>query len=196
MNHQTRLPFQIAFLTGQSRPPSTALSPAQAEFLAALPAPVESKATRNFPYPVHDPAGSPFAAAPLLMASLRNTWQYAASRCSPFAAHHRPMVEEFLARADRTLLLVGSCGLELLNNLALPADTLRRVTIFAYGPVARWRPDCACLLVQGRRDWLSRQYFRTVDARVNAGHMDYLASPEVITLAVETVRWFATLTTP
>ncbi len=106
------------------------------------------------------------------------------------------MVEALLARADRTLFLAGSCGLELFNNLALPADTLRRVTIFAYGPVARRRPGCACLLVQGRRDWFSRRYFRTVDARVNTGHMDYLANPEVAKLAVETVRRFATPTTP
>ena len=196
MNPQPRLPFQIAFLTGQSHPSRTALSPAQARFLAALPAPVESKVTRNFPYPDQDPAGSPFAPASLLMSSLRNTWQYFASRRPPFAMRHRLLVAALLARADRTLLLAGSCGLELFNNLALPFDVLQRVTIFAYGPVARQRPDCACLLVQGRRDWLSRRYFRSVDARVNAGHMDYLADPEVTTLAVETVRRFATLPTP
>ena len=182
----TRLPLQVAFLTGQSDPRSAALSPAQAAFLAALPLPDAGKVALNFPYP----AGAsvrPFSPVALLVASVRNARQHLASRRPAFAEVYRRPVAALLARADRTLFLAGSCGLELFNNLLLPAGLLRRVTILAYGPVARRRPDCACLLVQGRRDWLSRRYFRRADTYVDAGHMDYLACPAVLALARERV---------
>ena len=187
MSHRPRLPFQVAFLTGQSHPPNAALSPAQAKFLGALPVPASGRVALNFPYPC-EAADRPFTLVPLLIASVRNGRQFLASRHPSFAERHRPVVEAFIARADHTLFLAGSCGLELFNNLTLPPTTLRRVTIFAYGPVARRRPDCACLLVQGRRDWISRRYFPTVDVRVDAGHMNYLAGPAVLALATETVR--------
>lgn len=185
--------FQVAFLTGQSHPPSAALSPSQAAFFAALPVPAESQVTLNFPYPFEAPV-HPFTRTPLLLASLRNARQYFASSRPAFAEQHRTAVEALLARADRTLFLAGSCGLELFNNLALPVSALERVTIFAYGPVARRRPDCDCLLVQGRRDWISRRYFRRVDVRVDSGHMDYLDNPSVVALATETARRLAALT--
>ena len=186
MSDQPRLPFQVAFLTGQSRPSGVALSPVQANFLAALPAPSASRMPINFPYRTRT-ADQPFAPTPLLVASVRNVRQYLSSRRPWFAERHRAAVEAFVARADHTLLLAGSCGLELFNNLALSANALRRVTIFAYGPVARRQPDCPRLLVQGRRDWLSRRYFRTVDVQVNTGHMDYLTDPVVLALAATAV---------
>ncbi len=185
----SRLPFQIAFLTGQSQPPSAALSPAQAAFLAALPVPEAWRCRRNFPYPTEDREDR-HRTAPLLVASVRNGAQYWRSRRPGFAARHRPAVAALLARAEHTLLLAGSCGLELFNNLALPAALVQRVSIFAYGPVARRRPEgCAdCFLVQGRGDWMSRWCFPVVDARVNAGHLDYLSDPAVLALAAATVR--------
>ena len=187
MSHAPRLPLQVAFLTGQSNPPGAALTPVQVDFLARLPVPAEARVGLNFPYPTVDVTATASPAS-LLAASVRNGRQYLASRRAGFAERHRPAVAALLARADHTLLLAGSCGLELFNNLALPVEMLRRVTIFAYGPVARRRPDCACVLVQGRRDWLSRWYFQSVDARVNAGHLGYLSDPAVLALTVETVR--------
>ena len=185
-----RVPFQVAFLTGQSHPPAAALSPSQAAFLVSLPVPMSARVSLNFPYPFNTP-GRPFVPTSLLAASLRNTWQHFASRRPTFAAQHHPAVMALLARADRTLFLAGSCGLELFNNLQLPASILRKITIFAFGPVARRRPDCDCLLVQGRRDWISRSHFRTVDASVGGGHMDYLTNPAVLALATRTVRRLA-----
>ena len=180
------LPLQVAFLTGQSRPPSAALSPVQANFLAALPVPPAGRCGRNFPYPG---AGMDHhAATPLLIASVRNGSQYWMSRRGKFGGRYRPAVEALLARADHTLFLAGSCGLELFNNLGLSAELRRRVSIFAYGPVARRRPDCRCVLVQGRGDWLSRWYFPTVDVRVNVGHLFYLTDPTVLGLAVTLVE--------
>ena len=47
-----------------------------------------------------------------------------------------PLQVAFLARAEHTLILAGSCGRELFNRLALPGEIQRQVTIFAYRPVA------------------------------------------------------------
>lgn len=183
----SRLLLQVAFLTGQSRPPSAALSPAQAAFLAALPVPDGGRCGRNFPYP--SGGEDRYAPASLWPASWRNGAQYLRSRRGDFGRRHRPAVERLLAGADHTLFLAGSCGLELFNNLELPAEILCRVSVFAYGPVARRRPGCAaCFLVQGRGDFLSRRYFPTVDARVDAGHLGYLSDPAVRTLAADMVR--------
>ena len=184
------IPLQVAFLTGQSRPSTAALDPVQTAFLAALPVPAAARVAANFPYPT-DETFPPFTRTPLLLASWRNGWQHLASRRPAFAERHRATVEALLARAGRTLFLTGSCGLELFNNLRLPTSALRRVTIFAYGPVARRRPDCACLLVQGRRDWISRGYFRQADAYVDGGHLHYLTNPDVLTLAAESARCLA-----
>ena len=186
-----RLPLQVAFLTGQSRPPSAALSPVQAAFLAALPVPGDGgRCRRNFPYP-ESGGEDRHVPTPLLLASVRNGAQYWRSRRPDFGPRHRPAVEALLARADHTLFLAGSCGLELFNNLGLSLATLDRVSIFAYGPVARRRPfGCrACFLVQDDGDWLSRWYFPVVDARVRAGgHLGYLTDPAVRALAAAMVQ--------
>lgn len=167
--------WQIAFLTGQSDAGACALSDVQRRFIDRLDnAPA---IPRNFPY---DAETRPFAPTPLLRASFNNARQYWASRTRAFRQRHRPAVERLLDGAERSVLLTGSCGLELFNNLALPRAWLDRIVVFAYGPVARRRPDCDAVLVQGRRDLISRCWFRRVDIRVDAGHMDYLAREEVL----------------
>lgn len=167
--------WQIAFLTGQSDTGGCALSDLQRRFLDRLGA--SHTVPWNFPY---DAGTRPFAPVPLLRASVNNARQYWASRSRAFRARHRPTVERMLDGAERSLLLVGSCGLELFNNLALPQAQLERIVVFAYGPVARRRPACDAVLVQGRRDALSRCWFRRADVYVDAGHMDYLACSEVL----------------
>jgi hypothetical protein len=176
---------QVVFLTGQSDASRCALSPVQGAFLDALPLPASAKLPLNFPYHADT---APWRKVSLLAASINNARQYRASRRPDFAARHAPQVLRQLARAPRTLILAGSAGLELLATLRLPRDVLDRVYVFAYGPVARQRPDCACLLVQGRRDWVSRWWFRTVDHRVDCTHLDYLESPEVLALCVQTLQ--------
>jgi len=172
-------PFQILFLTGRSDPRSAALSPVQTAFLDALPAPDAWKVRVNFPYPATTP---PHREIPLLPASWRNVCQYVTSRRAVFAERHRDPVLERLEAAGRTFVLAGSSGLELLANLRLPTAVLARLHVFAYGPVARRLPDCDCRLVQGRRDWVSRAWFRPVAACVECGHLDYLTDPEVLRL--------------
>jgi hypothetical protein len=178
---------QALFLTGQSDPTSCALSPVQQAFLDALPLPASARLSLNFPYRTDTP---PWRHTPVLVGSVNNARQYARSRRPEFAAEYAPHVQRLIVRARRTLILAGSCGLELLANLHLPREALDTVHVFAYGPTARRRPDCACVLVQGRRDWISRCWFRadTVDHRVDCFHRDYLQSPEVLRLCIEMVR--------
>jgi hypothetical protein len=176
---------QVAFLTGQSDATRCALSPVQRAFLEALPLPASASLPLNFPY---DADTAPWRNVSLFAASVNNARQYRASRRSEFAARHAAQVLRQLERAPRTLILAGSAGLELLANLRLPREALDRLHVFAYGPVARRLPDCPCVLVQGRRDWVSRWWFRTVDHRVECTHLDYLQSPEVLALCVQSLQ--------
>jgi hypothetical protein len=168
--------LQVAFLTGQSDPRTCRLSESQTAFMRALPIPDGAKRWRNFPYADET---APFVRVPLVIASYRNGLQYFASRRGAFRIRRQPAVLAFLARAERTVFLAGSCGLEFLNNLALPAGALARIAVFAYGPVARRRPACAHVLVGSPRDAISRRYFPQPDVSVNATHLDYLTSPDV-----------------
>jgi hypothetical protein len=185
MTTSRRPECQVIFLTGQSDPDRCALSPEQQAFLDALPLPASAKIALNFPYEADTP---PWRAIPLWIGSVNNARQYARSRRPAFAADHAPRVQQLLGRARRTLILAGSCGLELFVNLQLPREVLDTVQIFAYGPTARRRPDCACVLVQGRGDWISRLWFDRVDHLVACGHRDYLRSAEVLTLCIDVLR--------
>jgi hypothetical protein len=176
---------QVGFLTGQSDALRCALSPSQRAFLEALPVPASARLALNFPYHA---GTAPWRHVSLLTASINNARQYRASRHPDFAARHAPQVLRQLAQSPRTLILAGSAGLELLANLRLPREALDRVHVFAYGPVARRLPECECVLVQGRRDWISRWWFRTVDHRVDCTHLDYLQSPEVLALCTQTLH--------
>lgn len=177
--------LQVVFLTGQSDPGRCALSPVQRAFMESLPLPAPAKLALNFPYHADT---LPWRNVSLATASVSNARQYLASRQPEFAARHAAHVQRVLSRTPRTLILAGSAGLELLANLQLPRETLDRVHVFAYGPVARHLPDCTSLLVQGRRDWISRLWFSDVDHRVECSHLDYLESPEVLALCVQTLH--------
>ena len=178
-------PLQIAFLTGQSNPGNAALSPQQKAFLEALPVPTAWKVPVNFPYP---DLPQTFRKTPLPIASLHNLALYLRSRRPAFASRYAPAVLARIERAERTLFLAGSSGLELLANLHLPAAALARLHVFAYGPVARSLPSVDARFVQGR-DSISRLYFlvglpKAHIARVGCDHLGYLSDPAVLALCV------------
>jgi len=114
---------------------------------------------------------------------LNNVGHYLGSRTATFREKHRAEVVARFAGMNAVILLAGSCGLELLNNLNLPAETRGRLHVFAYGPVSRRRPDVAsCFLVQGDLDVISRAFHCEVDARSLCAHMGYLATAETLRL--------------
>lgn len=175
--------YQVILLTGQSDPRSCALSPLQQTFLDQS-VPREAQLPINFPY---DPASPPYRATPLLIASIRNGLQFFRSRSRAFGKQHADGITGLIERRSRTIFLIGSCGLELLNNLNLPSSLNDRIRLFAFGPVARRRPDYEHVLVGSRKDWLSRCFFPSPDHWVDCNHLDYLRSPAVRKLWAEFV---------
>lgn len=171
--------LQVLHLTGQSDPRSCALSPVQDAFLDGLPLPERAKVRLNFPY---DDGLAPYRPVPLWLGSLRHLvlfWRIRLLR-GRWARRHRPLVEARLRAADRTLVLAGSIGLDLLGRLALPTEVLDRLTVVAYGTVATRPPACRTIRVASRSDHLARWWPH--DVTVDAGHLDYLASPELAAL--------------
>lgn len=174
-----RLPFQVVFLTGQSDPRSCDLSPVQRAFLDALPVPDGAKVPLNFPY---DATLRPWRKVPLWRASLRHGLLFVTMRRRAFRRHRDAVITQ-LDRADRTLVLAGSIGLDLLGRLDLPRELLDRLSVFAYGPVATKPPACHTLRVCSRQDWVARWW--PADVYVDSGHLDYLDNPEVVDLCRE-----------
>lgn len=172
------LNYQVILLTGQSDPRCCALSPLQKAFLDQS-VHADAQVLTNFPY---DPSSASYRATPLMTASIRNAWQYFRSRSPSFRTRHASRIIGLIERRERTIVLAGSCGLELFNNVSLPSPLLERIRLFAFGPVARRRPDCEHLLVGSRKDWLSRCFFPMPDRWVDCTHMDYLRAPAVRTL--------------
>ncbi|GEP44351.1 hypothetical protein [Brevifollis gellanilyticus] len=168
--------FIAGFITGHSVPGCTGLSREQVDFQRRSEIPPECWLPHNFPWHETFPFPEPFR---LLSASVNNVRHYLRSRKAVFAEQHREAVTQLLTPYDAVLLLAGSCGLELFNNLELPNELRGKIHIFAYGPVSRRLPKAAShLLVQGRHDWLSRFYHPRADHRYPCPHMGYLEAPE------------------
>lgn len=175
---EERPALQVLFCTGQSDPRTCALSPEQAAFLAGLDLPADvATVDRNFPYDAVTPAYRP---VPLWLASLRHAVLAVRIRTPGWRRRHRAAVAERLRATDRTLVLAGSIGLDLLGRLDLPPDVLDRVVVVAYGAVATRPPACPTIRVGSRHDHLAR-WWRS-DVEVAAGHLDYLAAPELTAL--------------
>lgn len=167
-------PYQVALLTGPSDWGRWALSPIQDAFLHSLKVPEEALVLFNFPY---GPNSLSYRPVPILKASLCNAGAYIRSRRLAFRLTYGPVINAFLARAERTVLVTGSCGLELFNNLRLSSPALAGISVFAYGPVARTRPACRHLLVSGRKDFMTRFCFPKPDRLIDCTHLAYLSNP-------------------
>ncbi|WP_184621644.1 hypothetical protein [Xanthomonas sp. 3058] len=175
----SEMTMQIAFLTGQSDPARCALSAEQDAFLQQLRGPGRQLVDGNYPYRCDN---APYQRTPLWRASVSNAGQYLAARAARVADADRTRVATLLERTPLTVLLAGSCGLQLLTALQLPQAIRARLAVFAYGPVCSAPASFGQLrLVQGRADWISRALFAgTVDLAPACGHMDYLREATVL----------------
>lgn len=170
----------VGFITGHSVRGCTGLSQQQRAFQRLSNVPQANWLRYNFPWKETFPFPERLQ---LLSASINNVSQYLCSQTATFRAKHRTEVVVRLEGIDAVILLAGSCGLELLNNLKLPVETRRRLHVFAYGPVSRRQPDVASyFLVQGDLDLISQTFHREVDARIDCAHMDYLERVETLRL--------------
>lgn len=146
--------LQIAFLTGQSDPESCALSMQQQHFLQQLQGPGRRLIDCNYPYRSASPT---YRHMPLWRASVSNARQYLAARAARVADADRMRVVALLEQAPTTVLLAGSCGLQLLTALQLPLALRTRLAVFAYGPVCNAPATFGQLcVIQGSGDWISR----------------------------------------
>jgi hypothetical protein len=188
---------RIAFLTGRSDPDRCALSPVQRATLDALMPQTEGifLDSLNFPW---DSAGTPWRPVPLVRASAANAREYLCARRGRIAGLSPQATERarrHLLAAPRTLLLVGSCGLVLLDALITPFDPAQRsrLRIVAYGGVApRWPRHIEGLQLRGERDRIAA-WFGPSDGppprMVAHGHMDYLDGGTVVHAVREHLRW-------
>jgi hypothetical protein len=196
---------RIALLTGRSDPQRYSLSPSQRTLLDQLAIQTEGIAfdPHNFPWPADSAQWRP---VPLLHASLANGRQYLAARRGAFHGLTPAQADQARTRllsAPRTLLLVGSCGLALLDTLIAPFDHAQRarLRVVAYGAVApRWPQRDGMPLdgVQLRGDcdriaaWLGPRNGPR-PRMIAAGHMDYLDHPPardaVLAAAREQLDW-------
>lgn len=166
------------FITGQSIPDCTELSVKQRAFLDASIVPKESILRYNFPW---RKCATPVREISLLEASWNNIRFCLGSMTPHFRTRFRDETMARIAGYDRVVLLAGSCGLELLDNLRFPVDLRKRLHVFAYGPVSRRVPLFAsCRIIQGRNDHLSRIFHDEADHIVTCGHLDYLEQPETL----------------
>lgn len=192
---------RVAFLTGQSDPGRGALSPIQR---AALDALAEDNDDidfdpHQFPW---DSAAAAWRPVPLLRASFTNGRQYLGARRGMLhgvSSAQCTAARERLLAAPRTLLLVGSCGLALLDALiaAFDDDARARLRIVAYGAVTpRWPRGVDGVQLRGDRDRIAA-WLGPADGpapqRIAAGHMDYLdgepSRNAVIAAAREQLDW-------
>ncbi|WP_126967787.1 hypothetical protein [Xanthomonas arboricola] len=171
--------LQIAFLTGQSDPKSCALSMQQQHFLQQLQGPGRRLIDCNYPYRSASPT---YRHMPLWRASMSNARQYLAARAARVADADRMRVVALLAQVPTTVLLAGSCGLQLLTALRLPQALRTRLAVFAYGPVCDAPAAFGQLrVVQGSGDWISRALFAGApDLTPACGHLHYLCDAAVL----------------
>ncbi|MBI4785378.1 MAG: hypothetical protein HY785_29350 [Oscillatoriophycideae cyanobacterium NC_groundwater_1537_Pr4_S-0.65um_50_18] len=173
-------PVKVAFLTGLSNPECCSLSRTYQQFMSELRCPESWKIYLNFPY---IPSAEDEEKVSLLNASMSNVRQFLGANSPLYRASAQRHLTSVFASADVLFLVVGSCGLEILNQAWTEAIAPDRVSVVALGPVARQPPAASCLLIQGTHDYISRLFFRTVDVRLpDMGHMDYVTDRRVFDL--------------
>jgi hypothetical protein len=188
-------PPRVAFLTGQSDPQRCALSPQQQGFLDGLPLPAGIERVRqNFPWDAHT---APWRPTSLLRASWANWRQYRAARTGRMPTSVVAHAHAWLQRAPRTLLLVGSCGLQLLDALLAdgPLATRAPLRVVAYGAVGRrWPAGIDGAHLRGRRDWVAAcapPRGAPPALAVDCDHLNYLRHPALRDAVLAQLPWLA-----
>lgn len=171
--------YKIAFLTGLSNYGNNMLSPTQTQFLKQLNEKEENKIYRNFPYTNEQKI---YKEPNIIYASLSNALQYFLSKTS-WIKKQTVCLKNILKEEDNLVLLVGSCGLEILKNMNLTQIEKDKIHIIVYGGVAKKIPNYQnTILVQGKSDWIARLWIKKYDIMIVSNHMNYLDSPELLSI--------------
>ncbi len=188
-------PVKIAFLTGLSNPNCCQLSPIQKTFLRRLECPEAWKIYLNFPY-LDKPNNTQQSSNPnlgvetnIITNSLFNIKQYFQASSQIYKTAATQHLSQLAASTNHLILLVGSCGLEILNHALTPNINKKLLHLFVYGPVAKSLPDVNHTLIQGSNDFISKAFFQNVDLTIpNLGHLGYLEKQPVFELVNQTLK--------
>lgn len=169
--------MKIAFITGLSDWGNTSLSPEQTEFLHGLKSQEQDKIYYNFPYNI---SRKVYKNTNIILASLSNGIQYFLAR-TKWLDKKTELLKQIIKQQDKILLLSGSCGLELLNNMKFSKEEKQKIHIIAYGGVATKIPDFPYVtLVQGDKDYIARIWITVYDVKIQCHHMNYLQSTQLL----------------
>ncbi len=176
-------PVKIAIVTGLSQPTHCKLSTDQSRLLQSIEAPESWKVYRNFPF-VGSPSESNSIEKPgtpnLLAASIANGRQFLCSHRASYRRTSAPHWQALLSSTPHVLLILGSCGMQLVNTIDRAALSSVRIEALALGPVSLRTPPFEVETLRGTRDWISGLFYRHVDYPMECvGHMDYWADENV-----------------
>ena len=170
-------PVKIAFLTGLSYPNDCALSSVQTQFLKHLQCCESWKVYQNFPYILQAKPATPqlMFMPDILTTSISNIKQYYLASSHRYKTAAKQHLTQLAMSCEHLFLIVGSCGLEILNH-ALTVEVKQKLRyVFAFGPVAKALPSSEHMLIQGRQDYISKAFFKNVDCLIpDMGHLGYL----------------------
>lgn len=169
-------PYKVAWLSGASDPWSCALAEDEANWLSSLGLPAAHVLDANFPYT----GPRQRRCVPLALASVANLAQFGWASTPLWrraaAAHWRALCES----TPRVLVVVGSCGAQLLRALAPVTPPGVRIEALGLGPVAWGTARGLELAILGARDVVARPFVRALGCPVvivdGVGHMGYLGS--------------------
>ncbi len=178
-------PVKVAWLSGVSRPGTSALSPEQLAFVEGLRVPAEWKLWSNFPY---GEPGPTFRPVPLIVASAVNALRFLGSSLPlrrPSSRRHWAAVK---GSCDRLLLITSSCGSQIGAALEGSSEGGAKVEALGLGAVDWGAGGLDLERVVGREDRLARLFTgrRRRSELVGVGHMDYAGSSAALE---EANRW-------
>ncbi len=173
-----RTRFKIVIVTGLSDPNSCHLTKTQLSLITLPGLPPDSVVTENFPFVQHHI--DTMTGRSLVQASLANGLQF----CRTWTAAYRNLAAvhwaSLLHSVDHLFVVAGSCGIQLVTSCPTLQRAPDKVHLFALGPVGTRRPLFPTVLLQGRRDWLSKIFFPRPDLIVDrVGHLDYWENSQV-----------------
>lgn len=177
--------MKIAFMTGLSDFNNTSLSHLQNKFLSKLDVDNNDKIYLNFPY---EKTNKRVENVNIITASISNAIQYFLFR-TKWLLKKESKLKEIINNEDKVILLVGSCGLEIIRNLSLSEEEKNKLFIISYGGVSKQKPKYKnLLLIQGDDDWIARLFIKECDIKVKSNHMNYLESEEFFNLVNNKVK--------
>lgn len=180
-------PVKVGWLSGVSRPGTSALSQQQRAFVEGLRVPPEWKLWTNFPYGASEGVPRP---VPLAIASAVNAARFLGASLPLRRASSRRHWAAVKGSCDRLLLITASCGSQIVAALERSSEGGAQVEALGLGAVDWGASGLDLERVIGSEDRLARLFTggRQRSELDGVGHMDYARSSAALD---EANRWIA-----